>query len=153
MERPKTYEEALLRDAERFWSRVDKSNGLTGCWTWKGVRQKRSGRGNYNPVRFNGKYVRENRATVAAHVWAYILTFGNRPLGHGLKRGSSGLVLMHTCENGNLGCVNPHHLQIGTQADNMRRCRQLGRGPDQKLKRIEAELQRLVAELVETRQR
>jgi DNA-binding XRE family transcriptional regulator len=37
-----------------------------------------------------------------------------------------GLVIMHTCDNRN--CINPHHLQLGTQLDNVRDMYSKGRG-------------------------
>ena len=38
-----------------------------------------------------------------------------------------GMVIMHTCDN--RGCFNPAHLQLGTQADNVRDCVSKGRFP------------------------
>lgn len=161
MQPPQTPEEAMARDAERFWSKVDKTKRPDGCWIWLGVKNKKTGRGNYNPTQFNGVPVREGRATVQAHVWAYILTFGSRPLGHGLQRGSAGIILRHSCGNGNIACVNPHHLRVGTQHDNNRETRLHGRATDQQLKaaldeleerkrqteQLQAERDRMAAEL------
>ena len=115
-----TYEEAVERDAERFWSKVDKSKHPQGCWIWNGPSDKKTGRGKHNVGQFKGVAVRGGRETVQAHVWAYILTRGSRPLGHGDGRGSKGVILAHTCDNGHNGCVNPHHLIPSTQGDNLR---------------------------------
>jgi len=136
---PKTYEEALKRDEERFWSKVDKTKRPDGCWVWTAGKNN-TGRGTHSPVRFKGVPVREGRASVQAHVWAYILKHGNRPLGHGLQRGSAGLVLRHICGNGDLPCVNPAHLRVGTQHDNNRETAAMGRRTDQQLDRALAEL-------------
>jgi hypothetical protein len=117
MARAETYEEALQRDEERFWSKVDKSPHPMGCWLWTAGRTTH-GRGSYSPSRFKGVAIREGRGFMQAHVYAFILTFGSRPLGHGSGRGASGIILAHTCDNGHNGCVNPHHLQATTQGKN-----------------------------------
>lgn len=115
--RAQSYEEALQRDEERFWSKVDKSSHPMGCWLWTGTKNA-YGRGNHSVAQFKGAAIREGRETIQAHVYAYILTFGSRPLGHGAGRGASGIILAHTCDNGHNGCVNPHHLQATTQGKN-----------------------------------
>ena len=137
----KTYEEALVKDAQRFWSKVNKKKRKDGCWIWEGARNKETGRGNHNPAQFKGVPVREGRKIEQAHVWAWVLTHGNRPLGHGLQRGSAGIILRHICGNGNLGCVNPDHLRIGTQKENAREVKEMGRHPAQQLRRALAELE------------
>jgi hypothetical protein len=116
----KTYEEAVEKDAERFWSKVDKSKHPLGCWIWRGVIDQNTGRGHHDVGQFKGVAVREGRKKVKAHIWAYILTHGSRPLGHGGGRGASDVILAHTCDNGHGGCVNPHHLIPSTNAENQR---------------------------------
>ena len=137
----KTYEEALQKDADRFWSKVNSRTRKDGCWIWKGPRNKKTGRGNHNSGQFKGAPVREGRKIEQAHVWAWILTHGNRPLGHGLQRGSAGIILRHICGNGHLGCVNPYHLRVGTQSDNNRETMLMGRRPEQQLRKALAELE------------
>lgn len=39
----------------------------------------------------------------------------------------AGKVVRHSCDNGQLGCVNPRHLLSGTQADNMHDKKRRGR--------------------------
>lgn len=115
-----TYEEAVERDRARFWANVDKSPHPLGCWIWTGTRNKKTGRGNHNVGSFKGQYIGDGRPIEQAHVYAYILTHGSRPIGHGLQRGSAGIILAHTCDNGHGGCVNPNHLQATTQGKNQK---------------------------------
>lgn len=60
----------------------------------------------------NGKRVR-----VPAHRVAFALHTGQDP---------AGFVVMHTCDNP--GCVNPDHLRVGSQSDNIRDMYSKGRG-------------------------
>lgn len=83
--------------AERFWEKVDK-RGPDECWEWKGGRQSM----NY------GMIGEGNRVRLATHV-VWELTRGPVP---------KGMLIRHlVCDNP--PCVNPAHLAIGTQKDNM----------------------------------
>ena len=77
---------------EHFWSRVEKTSS---CWLWTGYK------GRYGYLTFNGE-------RMSAHRLAYTLTKGAIP---------NGKVVMHTCDN--TLCVNPNHLELGSQQDNI----------------------------------
>lgn len=90
----------------KFWSRVDRSKGDDACWEWTGAR---NGRG-YGMCGVGTRYH-------GAHRVAYTLCSGTIP---------DGLNVCHHCDNP--PCVNPAHLFLGTQSDNMRDCFAKGRG-------------------------
>src|SRR3990167_5954974 len=82
---------------KRFWSKVDKRSP-SECWSWRGGCNH-DGYGNFC---FRGKPDR-------AHRVAFIITTG---------KSVTGKVVRHRCDNP--PCVNPGHLEIGTQQDNIR---------------------------------
>jgi hypothetical protein len=91
---------------QRFYDKIDKVEN--GCWMWTGWKFK-DGYGGFN-VR---------RRTVRAHRWAYKYFVGPIP---------EGMCVCHKCDNP--ACVNPDHLWIGTNIDNMRDEREKGRTPN-----------------------
>lgn len=72
-------------------------NEATGCWDWSGGRT----RGGYGATRYAGQQTGAHRAYYAHYV-------GPIP---------PGALVRHTCDNP--GCVNPAHLELGTQRQNM----------------------------------
>jgi hypothetical protein len=69
------------------------------CWEWNGSKNKTTG---YGKKTVNGK-------SVLAHRWVYEMLFGIIP---------EGRVVNHLCSN--VSCVNPHHLEVVSQAENCR---------------------------------
>ena len=90
-----------MEAAELFWPKVDKSGD---CWLWIGPKTT-GGYGQFWDTKNN----------VRAHRWAFEDANGYLPP-----------VVRHKCDTPL--CVNPAHLEPGTQADNVRDREERGRG-------------------------
>lgn len=96
-------ERVTEKDIRRYWEKVSRA-APEECWEWEAYRDKDG----YGRFRLNGKKWQAHRVAV--------LLDGRNP---------EGKVVMHTCDNP--GCVNPSHLVVGTQQENIRDALRKGR--------------------------
>lgn len=87
----------------RFWSMVNKTES---CWLWTGGKM---------PNGYANFHIERNKSW-RVHRFSYWLANGEIPPGKGV---------LHKCDVRH--CVNPDHLFIGSQKDNLQDCKSKGR--------------------------
>jgi hypothetical protein len=93
-----------IQRVENFWKKVNKTES---CWIWTGAKNKK-GYGSFG--------VQANK-TMSAHRFAWRWAYGEVP---------DNMQILHRCDNPS--CVNPNHLFLGTNLDNVLDRENKGRG-------------------------
>jgi hypothetical protein len=94
----------MIATETRFWAKVQKTEA--GCWLWTGCTNHAG----------YGLFALRHGKLAIAHRYAW--TLDGRAIACGMN-------LCHSCDNP--ACVNPAHLWLGTQQENIRDCVAKGR--------------------------
>lgn len=96
-------------ESQRFWEKVNKTDS---CWLWTGSKRNK-GYGAFVYVR-DGQVIHGR-----AHRYSYEIHKGPIP---------EGMLVLHNCPSGdNPACVNPDHLWLGNDLDNVHDMMKKGR--------------------------
>lgn len=106
---------------QRFWEKVNKQSE-NGCWEWTAGTYT-SGYGSFS---LNGKSVRSHRLSAE---WAGLIL-------------TESSVICHRCDNPL--CVNPEHLFVGSQSDNMLDKVNKGKSPQRLIRHLTDDEVRMV---------
>lgn len=88
---------------DRFWEKVDQSQlSPGGCWLWTG-----STSGGYGEIKFHGKLIKAHRVSYELEFGIILNTVGDH----------HGTCVLHRCDVRE--CVNPAHLFLGSNQDNV----------------------------------
>lgn len=103
-------------DIDKFLSKIapNPDNNLDACWFWLGGNHDKDGED------YGAFYAKKTQ--FKAHTLSYYLFKGEIP---------EGMVVRHTCDV--KACVNPRHLVLGTQSDNLQDALKRERLPNHKL--------------------
>jgi len=104
---------------------------MNGCWDWIAARYQNG----YGYVR-----IPHTRKNTMAHRMAWMLTYGEIP---------DGMYVCHHCDNPS--CVNPEHLFLGTQKDNMRDMNNKKRSNHQGIHNSQAKITKHDADIIRAR--
>jgi hypothetical protein len=113
-------ESETISDRDYIEDRIE-VDPVTECWNWQGFKDgKGYGRSSLSQKRFGRQ---------GAHQHSYLTYNGDIP---------AGMQVMHMCDNPS--CCNPHHLKLGTHAENMADMVAKGRRAGVKVKLTDAQV-------------
>jgi hypothetical protein len=98
---------------ERFFNSIDESESVEKCWNWTKLKKEKG----YGLISYSSS-ASQNYYREAAHRFSYRMHYGEVI--------PKGIFVCHKCDNPK--CVNPFHLFLGTNYDNVQDMVRKGRG-------------------------